>query len=274
MNRLSKRGALAMLLGAAAIAACDKNGLTDITAPASGARVKFFNFGVNAPGVNFYANDNKVTAVTTSTCSPSSGTRDTTTLCNTTGNESTTGTTYGNAGNSGLYNQVSPGQVKLAGKIAATTDKGLSISNVTTSLEDGKYYSYFVSGIYNSTTKTADGFVIEDPLPATADYSKAYVRFVNAISNSTPLTLYVKGSTATSEIAIGSGVSYKAAGAFTPVPADVYELDARAAGSSANLITSTGVSFVAGHVYTITARGDMTSTVTATKPAFNVTANQ
>lgn len=274
MNRLSKHGVLAMLLGAAAVVACDKNGRQDITAPATGARVKFFNFAVNAPGVNFYANDSKITAVTTGVCSPSSGTRDTTTLCNTTGNEAATGTNYGSAGNGGLYNDVAPGSVKLASEIAATTDKGLPISSVTTSLDDGKYYSYFVSGMYNSTTKQADAFVVEDPLPATADYSHAYVRFVNAISNSQPMTLYVKGSTATSEIAVGAAVAYKGAGAFTPVPPDVYELDTRATGSGTNLITRTGVSFVAGHMYTITSRGDMTSTATATKPALDNTANQ
>jgi len=97
---------------------------------------------------------------------------------------------------------------------------------------------------------------------------------VNAISNSQPMTLYVKGSTATSEIAVGSAVAYKNAGAFTPVPADVYELDTRTAGSSTNLITRTAVSFVAGHMYTVTARGDMTSSATATKPALDNTANR
>lgn len=274
MNRLSKQAAAALLLGAAAVAGCDKNGAQSITAPATGASVKFFNFAVNAPGVNFYANDNKVTAVSTSNCSPTSGVQDTTTACRTDGKELTTGTNYGSAGNAGLYNQITPGNVKLAGEIAATTDKNLPISTVTTTLEDGKYYSYFLSGIYNATTKQADGFVVEDPLPATADYSQAYVRFVNAISNSQPMTLYVKGSNATSEIAVGSAVAYKSAGAFTPVPADVYELDTRTAGSSTNLITRTAVSFVAGHMYTVTARGDMTSSATATKPALDNTANR
>ena len=274
MNRSSRHGALALLLGAAALAACDKNGLTNITAPASGARVKFFNFGVNAPGVNFYANDAKVTAVTTGNCSPSSGVRDTTTACATTGKELTSGTNYGGAGNAGLYNDVAPGQVTLAGKVATATDNGLAIATASTSLEDGKFYSYYVSGIYDATAKKADAFVVEDPLPADPDYSQAYVRFVNAIANSQPMTLYVKGSTATSEIAAGSAVAYKGAGAFTAVPADVYELDTRAAGSTTNLITRTGVSFVAGHMYTVAARGDMTSSATATKPALDNTANR
>ncbi|MGH7620038.1 MAG: hypothetical protein ACREPM_22720, partial [Gemmatimonadaceae bacterium] len=62
MNKYTYRS-LALLLSVAAIAACDKNGVQNITAPATGAAVKFFNFGVGAPGVNFYANTPKVTAI-------------------------------------------------------------------------------------------------------------------------------------------------------------------------------------------------------------------
>jgi hypothetical protein len=42
------------LLTAAALAACDKNTVQELPfEPLLGARIKFFNFGVNAPGVNF-----------------------------------------------------------------------------------------------------------------------------------------------------------------------------------------------------------------------------
>ena len=51
-----------MLLCALAVTSCEKNAVTDITAPFPGANIKFFNFEVNAPGVNFYSNDAKVTA--------------------------------------------------------------------------------------------------------------------------------------------------------------------------------------------------------------------
>src|SRR3954468_800103 len=103
----------------AALFACDKNGRQDITAPATGARVKFFHFGVTAPGVNFYANTVKMTAISSAACQPPN---DTTTVCRTTGNESTTGVAYAAAGNGALYNEVVPGQVTLTGKISATTD--------------------------------------------------------------------------------------------------------------------------------------------------------
>jgi len=33
-------------------------------------------------------------------------------------------------------------------------------------LTDGKFYSYFVSGVYDATGKKTDAFVVEDVLPA------------------------------------------------------------------------------------------------------------
>jgi hypothetical protein len=41
-----------LLVAAALSAACEKSAVQDITAPPAGsARIKFFNFGVGAPGV-------------------------------------------------------------------------------------------------------------------------------------------------------------------------------------------------------------------------------
>ena len=73
---------IAVLLGAAALAACnwyDKNTVQNIAGPVpAGARVKFLNYGVNSPGVNFYADTQKLTAISSAT-----------------GQESTLGVTYG-----------------------------------------------------------------------------------------------------------------------------------------------------------------------------------
>ncbi|MDQ3402490.1 MAG: DUF4397 domain-containing protein, partial [Actinomycetota bacterium] len=70
--------AFAVLLCAAALAACEENAIPDLTGPMPSARIKFFNFGVGAPGVNFYANDTKLTAIASAT-----------------GTESTVGVNYG-----------------------------------------------------------------------------------------------------------------------------------------------------------------------------------
>lgn len=248
-----------MLAAAVAISACDKNAVQEdeITAPVTGsAMVKFFNFAVGGPGVNFYANDTKVTAISSTTSA-----------------ESTIGTGYGGVGTGGLYNALKPGQYTFSGRIAAATDNGLAVAQVPGSVEQGKAYSVYLSGIYNTTAKTADGFMVEDVLPP-LDYAVACVRFVNAISNSSPMALYARDSATGTETKIGSEVAYKSAGSFTCLPEGSYNLSIRVAGSATNVATRTAVSFNAGRVYTIAARGDVTATVAANRPFLDNTANR
>src|SRR5881398_1442067 len=117
----NRYASLALLFAATALVACgDGNARQDITVPASGALVRFFNFGVGAPAVNFYANTQKITAISSANCQPPN---DTTSVCRSTGNETTTGTAYSAAGNGALYNQLVAGTYTLAGQIAAATDK-------------------------------------------------------------------------------------------------------------------------------------------------------
>lgn len=250
---------LAGLVAAAALSACDfeKNQVQEIAGPAPVSRIKFFNFGVNTPGVNFYANETKMTAISSAT-----------------GAESTTGVAQGGVGSGGFYSGIAPGTYALTGKIAATTDKDLAISNVSSNIESGKAYSYYISGIYNTTAKSADAFVVQDPIPA-QDYNVAYVRFVNAISNSQPMVLSVKNQTTLVVNAIGAAVPYKSAGAFVAIPAGLYDLSTRVTGASTDAIVRTGVTFVDGRVYTIASRGDITvtSTTSANRPQLDNTAN-
>ena len=246
-------------LAIAALSACDyeKNAVQEITGPAPAARIKFFNFGVNAPGVNFYANNTKMTAISS-----------------TTGAEAVTGVNSGGVGSGGFYSGIEPGTYTLTGKIAAAVDKDLVISSVSSTIAASKAYSYYISGIYNTATKSADAFVVEDPIPA-QDYTVAYVRFVNAISNSQPMTLSVKNTTTTTVTAIGSAVAYKSAGAFVAVPGGTYDLSTRVTGASTDAIVRTAVSFSPGRVYTIASRGDITvtSSTAATRPQLDNTAN-
>lgn len=251
---------LTALLAALALAGCgDKVVQRDITGPALTSSVLFFNFGVNAPSVNFYADTTKLTAIASAT-----------------GSESTNGTAYGSVGNGALYTGVAAGPHTLTGKISATTDNNLAISSVATTVDANKQYSYYISGFYNTTTKQAEAFVVEDAIPAITDYSVAYVRFVNAISNSSPMTLYAKNTTTGTETAIGAAITYKSAGAFTAVPSGAYDLSTRVAGSSTNVIARTGVSFAGGRVYSISARGDITvvSTTATNRPFLDNTANR
>jgi hypothetical protein len=262
---------LAALVAAIALASCGEEGAQNIVAPPPGAAVKFFNFGVNAPSVNFYANNVKMTAISSTSCTPP-----TDPTCKTTGIESTTGVATGAVGSGGLYSGIAPGAYTLAGKIAAAVDKDLAISNTSATLENGKFYSYYLSGIYDATTKKVDAFLVEDPWPTTIDPSLGYVRFVNAISNASAMILYAKNTVTGQEVTLGAAVAYRGAGAFVSLPAGIYDLSTRAAGSSTNLVVRTAVSFNAGRVYTVGARGDMTvtSTTSASRPQLDNTANR
>lgn len=255
MTRNMKRHSslAALLVGAALLSSCGKEALQVITGPAAASGIKFFNFGVGSPAVNFYANETKATAILSTNCA----TPPLSEACTTTGVEATTGVAYGGVGAGGFYAGVEPGQYTLTGRIAATTDKNLTIAAVPATVQDGKFYSFYMSGIYNTTTKTVDSFLVEDPFVVPTDFSLATVRFVNAISNASPMTLYGKAANA-AEIAIGGEVAYKGAGAFTTIPAGAYDLSTRYAGSTGNALTRPTVSFNGGRVYTITARGDIT----------------
>jgi hypothetical protein len=245
---MTRYSSIAALLLASVLAACGEKEVQTLTGIDPHGRVRFFNFGVNAPSVNFYADATKMTAVQS-----------------TTGTESTNGIAYGGVGAGGAYATIDPGSHTLTGRIAAATDKDLPISTVTTTVEDGKYYSFYMSGFYNTTSKSVEGFVVEDNFPISTDSTQATVRFVHAISNANPMTLYAKSTTAGStEIPVGTEVAYKNAGAFVSVPAGAYDLSTRYTGSTTNALARTGVSFVGRKVYTITARGDITVAPTTT----------
>lgn len=258
-----------LLLLTALLPACDENAVLEIAGPPpGGASIKFFNFAPGSPGVNFYMNDTKVTAISSTTCVTLTATNEV--QCTTVGGESTAGVNYGSSANgaNGWYSDVEPGQYTVSGRIASATDKNLPISSLQASIAAGGNYSYYLSGIYDSAAKTADSFIVEDPIPA-IDHSVAYVRFVNAISNANPMTLYATNRETDAESAVGGAVAYKSAGAFTSVEPGSYDLATRYTGGATNVITRVNVGFNAGRVYTITARGNITSAV-----AMDFTANR
>jgi hypothetical protein len=260
------------LLGVALLAACDLSGsaVQDITAPPASARIKFHNFSPNAVGVNFFGNGTKLTAIASSSCAAPATAADST-ACTTTGEESAIGTKYGQVASGGLYDAVAPGQYTFAADIAGASTV---VSTATQAIADGKYYSLFMSGPYDTTAKTATSFVVEDPIPGAATDSVAYVRLVDAVSDGTgPLTLYVTNTDTTKLVsAVGTAVAYKAAGAFAQLAPGSYTLAVRYTGSSGNVISRTSaVSVLPGHVYTATAYG---TTATSSTLALDFTENQ
>ena len=251
---------VAALVTAALATGCEKNSVQVLpTDPPLASRIKFFNFGVNAPGVNFYSDGIKMTAILSAT-----------------GSEATTGVTYGGVGNGGAYSSVAPGAHTLTGRIAAATDKDLVIATINSTIADGKFYSLYLSGFYNTAAKTIDGFVVEDAYPAQADYAVAVVRFVHAIANAGPLTLYAANTTTNDTLVVNTAVAYQTGGTFTALPPGIYNLVARYPDSTTNKIVRTAVTLAGGRVYTVGARGDITitSTTATTRPFLDNTTNR
>jgi hypothetical protein len=269
-----------LLLAVVTATACEKNAVQEIAGPPEGgANVKFFNFAVGSPAVNFYINDQKVTAVSATGCAILDDANRA--ECLSTGRESTSGVAYGSAGNgvNGWYSDVEPGQGMISGRTSdvivlsgdTVAPKNTAISNLQANVQEGKFYSFYQSGIYDAAARTADSFIVEDVMPP-EDFAVAYVRFVNASSTTQPMTLYANNRTTQEEVAVGGAIAYKSGGDFVAVPVGSYDLATRNAGSSTNVfIRTTPVSFDAGRAYTITARGN---TATASTMALDNTANR
>lgn len=257
---MTRYRALAALLLTVIFSACEKNAVQDITAPEPGARIKFFNFGVNAPSVNFYAGTAKMTATSS-----------------TTGVEATTGVSYGAVSAGGFYSGIAPGSYDLTGRIAATVDKDLVIATLPATVEDGKSYSFYLSGFYDAVAKSSASFIVEDNFPEAFDFTVAQVRFVHAIPNAAAMSLLVTNTTTGQVVTIGTApIAYQSAGPFVSLPPGRYNLATRYAGGVTDIISRTNIDFVGGRTYTIGARGDITvvSTTATNRPFLDNTANR
>lgn len=252
---------LAVMLGTIALAACEKNAVQDITGVAPEAKIRFFNFALNAPNLTFFQDDTKLTAT-----------------LSTVGTELPTGVAYGGVGLGGFYSGVKPGTYTFAAKLSDTTtaNRGVVVASISQPIVAGKTYSYYTSGLYDATTRKSDSFLVEDVYNDAIDLFNPYVRFVNAIFNATPQILYAKNTTTGIEYPIGGAIAYKGAGPVVEIPFGIYDLSTRAAGSTTNIIVRTAVTFGAFRVYTVTARGDMTvvSTTATNRPFLDNTSNR
>lgn len=241
---------------------CKKNAVQVIDVPIqSGAQIKFFNFGINSPSVNFYANDSKLSATLSAT-----------------GAESTTGVTYGSVFPASNYTLLPAASYTFKGQIpsTATTDANLSIADITANVESSKYYTMYTCGFYNTAAKRSDAFIIEDKLPA-IDTSVAYVKFVNTIPNATAaMNLVVRNTTTLAETIIATGITYKSGSDYIKLPQAVYDMYIRYPNSATSVISRTAFSFLKGRIYSISSRGDITvvSTTATNRPLLDVTANR
>jgi hypothetical protein len=236
----------AVLLLSTIIYSCDKTDIQTIDAPVKATGIKFFNFAVSSPVVNYFANDIKVSSAVS-----------------TTGAESgTTGLTYGTvypANNA--YATIDPGLYDFKAtrpSTAAAADRNVVLNKLTANVAEGKSYSLYMCGFYNSTAKTTDAFLMEDVLPP-IDTGFAYVRFVHVSPNANPIDFYMRLKEAPgTEISVAKNIAFKSGSAFVKVPQGVYSLIVRYVNTAGDVVIRDDVSALKSNVYTFSLRGDIT----------------
>lgn len=243
---------------------CKDQAVLNINEPIVGARVKLYNFGINAPTVNFYSNDTKISAVLSAT-----------------GVESINGISFGNVYPTIGY-ALSPEGQRLFKAITpstiTTTTPNLTIAAVSAEVTNDKFYSVFVGGIYNATDKKADMFVVEDDFPKGLDTATTYIRLVNpGSSTSTLKAILTKTTTVTGQppivenFTLADAVPYKSASPFMAFKPGAYSITVTDA-ASGKVVTRAATSFLRERVYTLALRGNL---ITNTPAAFiDFTTNQ
>ncbi|WEK19514.1 MAG: hypothetical protein P0Y49_22330 [Candidatus Pedobacter colombiensis] len=245
---------------------CKDKAVLDINEPIVGARVKLYNFGINAPTVNFYSNDTKISAVLSAT-----------------GVESINGISFGNVYPSIGY-ALSPEGQRLFQAITpstiTTTAPNMTIATVSSQLINDRFYSVFVSGIYNTTDKKADLFVVEDNYPEGLDTARTYIRLVNPGSNTSTLKAVLTRTTTVTgqppvveDFTLASGVPYRGASPFMAFKPGAYSITVTDE-ASGKVVTRTATSFLRERVYTLALRGNLVTTTPAVAPFIDFTTNQ
>jgi hypothetical protein len=242
---------------------CEKSAVQVIDSTPTGPLIRFYNFALDGPSVNFYANDLKVTATSSAT-----------------GLQATTGVNYAGLfpANNSYVALSSAGSVvvKTVTPSTALVNPSINIANVTAAVQAGKYYSFYTSGVFDVTAKTTSGFIVEDIIPA-VDTSSAYVRIVNVIPNAgiSGFDLKAVNTTTLESVVIAAATAYKAASEFVKVPNGIYNLTAVSTNSPTSYtITRSAVSFSKGFVYTISTRGDATLTTGTNLRALDLSRNR
>lgn len=149
---------LILLMAILPFVACTKNAIPELTedVPPDATFVKFFFHVEDAPGLNFYLGDQKVSAENSST------------------SDQEQGSGYGDVYPSNAYAIVPSGNFEVKAKELS----GNTIASAEANFMPSTHYSVYLVG----TTENYDVFVMEDQLPPD-DRVKIYWRFVNTMAN-------------------------------------------------------------------------------------------
>ncbi len=237
------------------LGACDKISISERDSPVTGAKLKFIAASPNAPQMNFFLNNAKVSAVNSSTTNVEQG--------------------FGFGGNfpSLEYTTVTPGSgtLSIAVPPASTLDPNAVLFTGPVSFEDNKFYTIAAVDAYDVANKKVNTIVINDVLPA-QDTSKAFVRFINLIPNSPAVTIV----TTANNNPVVSNVAYKSSTDFVvaPNPGISTGLTIKDAATGVNLSGNFSFTFNKGRVYTIFTRGLIGTTTGANIPGITLYVNR
>jgi len=146
-------------------------------------------------------------------------------------------------GNTG-YKPVTSGSANI---VYYLTNLGTPVSNVTSTLVTGGYYTAFSGGVI-----TAPTFLLTtDDLTAPAS-GMAKIRFVNLSPDAQTVTAYAQTT------AFATGVTSQSASAFFPVTAGAYEIKAGDPSNISTVISAGQQTLAAGKIYTVMLTGTAT----------------
>ena len=205
--------------------ACDENAIPELTEPLAenATLVKFFLNAEEAPSINFYFDEKKISSVASSTAG------------------AVQGNNYGSVFPSNAYALITAGTFNIYAKDL----EGNVIATKSATFEADKNYSAYLVGAADSH----EIFVLEDDLPL-ADNIKIYWRFVNTMTN---IPFAVDAYAIKAEVAatvdapaqpvkvvpLGNNLAFKQAGDYIELESGKYTFKAFASGTDYQVETST-----------------------------------
>ena len=170
----------------------ESNILKDVQ-PSTGARVRFIHAAPDAPAIDVYVNDQRVSGATVTTTNP------------------TGSLLYGGVFPSFEYSGIPAGAAKVKVVAAAGGTVASPLLSADLNAEAGKRYSLFATGVAPSYSLVT----ITDEIPPVSNNS-FFIRIVNLVPNATDATLTYDGKDVVTSIVPGKASPYIA----VTLPAD------------------------------------------------------
>lgn len=216
-------------------------------------QVRFYNFVINGPTVNFYANGVKSTGITS-----------------TTGQEAANGVGWGGthpnigyveipAGSNVNIESITPKNMLIPASNPNNYEPGIvSSSLIIPEIEPLKQYSVYLSGYWDKVNKKSKSFYIKDEMPG-VDTASTFIRFVNSgVEAAGNLKFVVTNrDTLIGTIMIDDKVPYGGASKFIAVPYGTYNVKIYTI--SGDSLIRNGLALSPDRVHTFALRGDILS---------------